>query len=147
MCVYVLGRFTFKILGQVLLLWFTNCFSTLKYCYLLLSLFTSLTIIFTIISIITVTIYYVYCNCLEIFTTLTTYVLTLYWFKIWFSFCYLFLSKLYVIIFCWFFKLRSVPFFFPHSFSVVTVNCDNRGRIQINESEPHSLPLPFNSDW
>ena len=23
----------------------------------------------------------------------------------------------------------------------------NRGKIQINEFERHSLPLPFNSDW
>ena len=33
-----------------------------------------------------------------------------------------------------------MPFFFPHSFSVITVNCNNRGRIQINEFERHSLP-------
>ena len=34
-----------------------------------------------------------------------------------------------------------MPFFFAHSFSFVTVNCNNRGRIQINELERHSLPL------
>ena len=42
---------------------------------------------------------------------------------------------------------RSVPFFFPHKFSVVAVNCDNMGRIQINEFERHSLPLLVNSNW
>ena len=38
-------------------------------------------------------------------------------------------------------------YFLPQSFSVVRVNCDNRGRIQINEFERHSLALPFSSDW
>ena len=55
MCVYIFGYFTFKILEQALLLWFNVCFFTEKYCYLLLSLFISITII-AIISIITVTI-------------------------------------------------------------------------------------------
>ena len=41
-----------------------------------------------------------------------------------------FLPKLYIIFFCQFFKSPSVPFFFPHSFSVVTVNCDNRGEFK-----------------
>ena len=154
MCVYIFGRFTFKILGQTLLLWFIVCFFTLKYCYLLLSLFISITIIFTIISIITVTIIKYIVITFQFFTTLTTYILAICWFKIWFPFClfclfvwFFLFSKLYAIIFCGFFKLYFVPFFFPHSFSVVTVNCDNRGRIQINEFEWHSLPLPFNSDW
>ena len=35
----------------------------------------------------------------------------------------------------------------PYVVTVVTVNCDNRGRIQINEFERHSLPLPFSFDW
>ena len=143
------GRFTFKILEQALLLWFIACFFTLKYCYLLLSLIISITIIFIIIPVITVTIIKYIVITFQFFTTLTTYILAICWFKIWFPFCiFLFLfSKLYAIIFCGFFKLYFVPFFFPHSFSVVTVNCDNRGRIQINEFEQHSLPLPFNSDW
>ena len=156
MCVYIFDHFTFKILGQALSFWFIVCFFTLKYCYLLLSLFISITIISIIISIITVTIAKYIVITFQFFTTLTTYILAICWFKIWFPFClfclfvclFVFLfSKLYAIIFCGFFKLYFVPFFFPHSFSVVTVNCDNRGRIQINEFERHSLPLPFNSDW
>ena len=147
MCVYIFRRFTFKILGHALLLWFIVCFFTLKYCYLLLSLFINITIISIIISIITVTIAKYIAITFQFFTTLTTYILAICWFKIWFPFCHVFFSKLDAIIFCGFFKLCFVPFFFPHSFSVVTVNCDNRGRIQINEFEWHSLPLPFNSDW
>ena len=148
MCVYIFGRFTFKILGQTLLHWFIVCFFTLKHGYLLLSLFISITIISIIISIVTVTIPKYIVITFQFFATFTTY--------IWFPFCLSFLfvclfvflfSKLYAIIFCGFFKLCFAPFFFPHSFSVVTVNCDNRGRIQINEFERHSLPLPFNSDW
>ena len=143
MCVYIFGRFTFKILGQALLLWFIVCFFTLKYCYLLLSLFISITIIFTIISIITVTIInYIVIN-FQFFTTSTTYILSICWFPfVMFSF-----SKLYVIIFCGFLTLSFVQFFFPNSFPVFTVNCDNKGRIQINEFERHSSPPPFNSDW
>ena len=56
MCVHVFDRFTFKILGQALLLSFIVCFFILKYCYLLLSLLISITIISAIISIVTVTI-------------------------------------------------------------------------------------------
>ena len=147
MCAYRFGRFTFNRLGQALLLWFIVCFFTLKYCYLLLSLFISITIIFTIISIITVTIIKYIVITFQFFTTLTTYILAICWFKIWFPLCHYFFSKLYAIILCGFFKLRFLPFFFSHSFSVVTVNCDNRGRIQIIEFERHSLPLPFNSDY
>ena len=154
MCVYIFGSFTFKILGQALLLWFGVCLFTLKYCYLLLSLFISITIIFTIISIITVTIVKYIVITFQFFTTLTTYILAICWFKIWFPFClfclfvwFFLFSKLYAIIFCGFFKLSFVPFFVPHSFSVVTVECDNRGRIQINEFQRHSLPLPFNCNW
>ena len=44
-------------------------------------------------------------------------------------------------------KPFCVPFFFHHNFSVVASNFNNRGRIQINEFEWHSLPLPFNSNW
>ena len=142
MCVYIFGRFTFKILGQALLLWFIFCFFTLNY-YYLLSLFISITIIFTIISIIAVTIInYIVIN-FQFFTTLTTYILSICWFPfVMFSF-----SKLYVIIFCGFLTLSFVQFFFPNSFPVFTVNCDNKGRIQINEFERHSSPPPFNSDW
>ena len=140
LCLCLFGCFTFKILGRALLLWFIVCFFTLKYCYSLLSLFISITIIFIIISIITVTI---------VKYTLATYILAICWFKIWFPFCHVFFffSKLYAIIFCGFVKLCFVSFFFPHSFSVVTVNCGNRGRIHINEFERHSLSLPFNFDW
>ena len=147
MCVYIFRRFTFKILGHALLLWFIVCFFTLKYCYLLLSLFISITIIFTIISFIIVTIIKYIVMTFQFFTTLTTYFVAICWFKIWFLFCHVFFSKLYAIMFCGFFKLCFVSFFFSHSFSVVTVNCDNRERIQINEFERHSLHLPFNSDW
>ena len=124
MCVYMFVTFTFKILGQALLLWLIVCFFTLKYCYLLLSLFISITIISIIISIVTVTIAKYIVITFQFFATLTTYILAICSFKIWFPFC-LFFSKLYAIIFCGFFKLCFVPFFFPHSFSVVTVNCDN----------------------
>ena len=48
--------------------------------------------------------------------------------------------------FFYFLKSRCVQFFFLHIFLVVTLNRDNRGRIQINEFEWHSLHLPFNSD-
>ena len=122
MFVYIFGRFTFKILGHALLLWFNVCFFTQKYCYLFLSLFISITIIFTIISIINVIVskYIItnfhYCNYLPIFTIVTTHILTLYWFQIWFPFCQCFLPKLYAIIFCWFFKPQYVPLFFSHSF-------------------------------
>ena len=151
MCVYIFGRFTFKILGQALLLWFNVLL--FSYCYILLSLFISITIILTIFFMITVFIskyiiqqfsllYY-----LPVFTIVITYILTIFWFQLWFPFCHCFLRKLYVIIFGWFFKPRSLPFFFPCSFSVVTVNCGNRGRIQINDFERYGLPLPFNYDW
>ena len=150
MCLYIFGCFTFKILGQTLLLWFIVCFFTFEI------------LLFIIIFIhkhyyhFHYYFYYYYSNVaiakyiaitFQFFTTLTTYILAICWFKIWFPFCHVFFSKLDAIIFCGFFKLYFVPFFFPHSFSVVTVNCDNRGRIQINEFERHSLPLPFNSDW
>ena len=82
-----------------------------------------------------------------VFTIVTTCILTFYWFQIWFPFCHFFLPKLYVIIFCWFFEPLSVSFFFFHSLSVVTANCDNRRKMQINEFEWHSLALPFNSDF
>ena len=141
MCIYLIICFTFKILGQALSLWFIFCFFALKY-YLLLSLFIRITIIFIIISIITVTIVKYIVITFQFFTTLTTYILAICWFKIWFPFClfclfvwFFLFSKLYAIIFCGFFKLYFVPFFFPHSFSVVTVNCDSRERIQINEFE------------
>ena len=158
MCVYIFGRFTFKILGHALSLWFIVCFFTLKYCYSLLSLFISITIIFIIISIITVTIVKYIVITFQFFTTLTTYILAICWFKIWFPFCLFFCLFVCLLVFfcflnsmpsffCGFFKLYFAPFFFPHSFSVVTFNCDNRGKIQINEFERHSLPLPFNSDW
>ena len=74
---------------------------------------------------------------------LTTDIPTLYRFQIWFPFCHCLLLKLYVIIFCWLFKPRSVPFFFRHSFSVATVNSNNNREIQINESERLNLPLLF----
>ena len=45
-----------------------------------------------------------YCNYLPLFTIVTSYILTLYWVQIWFSFCHCFLPKLYVTIFCLFFK-------------------------------------------
>ena len=89
-CVYIFGRFTFRVLGQALLLWYIVCFLTLKYCYLLLSLFISITIIFTIISIITVTIIKYIVITFQFFTTLTTYILAICWFKIWFPFCLFF---------------------------------------------------------
>ena len=54
MCMYILGHFTFKILGQVLFLRFNVCFFTQKYCYLFISFFISITINFSIISVITV---------------------------------------------------------------------------------------------
>ena len=161
MCVYIFGRFTFKILGQAHLLWFIVCFLNLKYCYLLLlSLFISITIISIIISVTVTTAKYIVIT-FQFFATLITYILAICWFKIWFPFCFLFVclfvcsfvcffflfSKLYTIIFCGVFKLYFVPFFFPNSFSIVTVNCNNRGKIQINEFERHSLPLPFKSDW
>ena len=136
MCVYIFGRFAFKILEQALLLWFIVCSFTLKYCYSLLSLFIIITIIFIIIPIITITIIKYIVITFQFLTILTTYILAICWFKIWFPFCHVFFSKLDAIIFCGFFKLCFVPFFFPH-----------RGRIQINEFEWHSLPLPFNSDW
>ena len=78
MCVYIFGRFTFKILGQALLLWFIVFFFTLKYCYLLLSLFISITIISIVISIIAVTIAKYIVITFQFFTTLTTYILTIY---------------------------------------------------------------------
>ena len=71
MCVYRFGRFTFNRLGQVLLLWFIVCFFTLKYCYLLLSLFISITIIFTII---TLTIINYIVVTFQFFNTLTTHI-------------------------------------------------------------------------
>ena len=137
MCMYIFGRFTFKILVQALLLWFIVCFFTWKYCYLL-SLFISITTISIIISIITVTIAKYIVIISQFFTTLTIYILAICWFKIWFRFSLFCLfvclfSKIYAILFCGFFKLSILPFFFPHSFSVVRVNCDNKGRIQINE--------------
>ena len=103
LCVYIFGHFTFKILGQALLLWFILCFFTLKNCYLL-SLFVSISIIFTIISIITVTIIKYIVITFQFFTTLTTYILAICWFKIWFPFYILFFSKLYAIIFLWNFQ-------------------------------------------
>ena len=41
----------------------------------------------------------------------------------------------------------SLCFIFRFNSLVATVNCDNKGGIQINELECHSLLLPFNSDW
>ena len=78
MFAYIFGGFTFKILGQALLLWFIVCFFTLKYCYLLLSLFISINIIFTIISIITVTIIKYIVITSHFFTSLTPYILTIH---------------------------------------------------------------------
>ena len=123
LCIF--GCFTFKILGRALLIWFNVSFFTYKYCYLFSSLFISITIIFTNISIVAVTIIN---------------------FKFDFHFGVFFFLNSMVLCFV-VFKPRSVPFFFPHSFSVVTVNCNNRGIIQINEFEWHSLLLTFNSDW
>ena len=98
MCIYLIICFTFKILGQALSLWFIFCFFALKY-YLLLSLFIRITIIFIIISIITVTIVKYIVITFQFFTTLTTYILAICWFKIWFPFFHVFFfSKLYAII-------------------------------------------------
>ena len=108
MCVYIFGSFTFKILGQALLLWFAVCLFTLKYCYLLLSLSISITIIFTIISIITVTIVKYIVITLQFFTTLTTYILAICWFEIWFPFCHVFFC-------CFFFPNSMLSFFVDFS--------------------------------
>ena len=58
---------------------------------------------------------------------------------------------LFVIVFnsvlsIFYFSSFFVPFF-PYNFSIFTVNCDYRGRIQIDEFKRDSLPLPLNSDW
>ena len=117
MCVYIFGRFTFKILGQALLLWFIVCFFTLKYCYLLLSLFISITIIFIIISVITVTIVKYIVITFQFFTTLTTYIVAICWFKIWFPFCHVFFfSKLNAIIVCDFSNFALCHLSFPIAF-------------------------------
>ena len=135
---YIFGRFILKIVGQALSLWFTVCFFTLKYCYLLLSLFISITIISIIISIITVTIAKYIAITFQFFTTLTNYILAICWFKIWFSFCHVF-----------FFLNSMLSFFVDFSnFALCQFSFHIAfRRIQINEFERHSLPLPFNSDW
>ena len=102
MCVYIYGSFTFKILGQALLPWFIVCFCTLKYCYLL-SLFVNSTIISIIISIITVTISKYIAITFQFFTTLTTYILAICWFKTWFPFWLFFV--------CWFVCFYCFVFF------------------------------------
>ena len=102
MCVYIFGRFTFKILGHALLLWFIVCFFTMKCCYLLLSLFISITIVFTIISIIAATIIKYIVITFQFFNTLITYILTIYWLKVWFPFFH----------FHFFFFLNSMLSFF-----------------------------------
>ena len=69
----------------------------------------------------------VYCNYLPIFTKVTTYILTLYWFQNWFSFrqCFFLNSML------WFFVDFSslvLCHFFPRGFLVVTINWETTGR-------------------
>ena len=125
MCVYIFSRFTLKILGQALLLWFIVCFFTLKYCYLLLSLFISIAIISIIISIITVTIAkYIVIN-FQFFNTLTTYILANCWFKIWFPFCLFFVVCLFVCFLGVFFCLLLFYFFFVNSMLSFFVNFSN----------------------
>ena len=131
MCVYIFGRFTFKILGQTLLLWFIVCFFTLKYCYLLLSLFISITIIFIIISIITGTVVKYIVITFQFFTTLTTYLLVICWFKIWFPFCHVvFFSKLYAILFCVFSNFALCHFSFPIAFRLLQLTTTTGGEFK-----------------
>ena len=130
MCVYIFGRFTFKILGQALLLWFIVCFFTLKYCYLLLSLFITITIIFTIISIITITIIKYIVITFQFFITITTYILTFYWIKIWFPLCYLFFLNSTLSFFVDFSNFVLCHFCFPIAFRLSQLTATTGGGLK-----------------
>ena len=130
MCVYRFGRFTFNRLGQALLLWFVVCFFTLKYCYLLLSLFISITIIFTIISIITVTIIKYIVITFQFFTTLTTYILAICWFKIWFPFCHVFFLNSMLSFFVDFSNFVLCHFSFPIAFRLSQLTATTGGEFK-----------------
>ena len=131
MCACMFGRFTFKILGQSLSLWFIVCFFILKYCYLLLSLFIIITIISINISIITVTIVKDIVITFQSFTILSTYILAICWLKIWFPFCHVFFfSKLYAIIFSDLSNFALCHFSFPIAFRLLQLNVTTGGEFK-----------------
>ena len=122
MCVCILGRFTFEILRQALLLWFIVCFFTLKYCYLLLSLFITITIIFTIIFIITVTIIKYIVITLQFFTTLIDLKFDFHFVIFFFeTLCYHFLSI---------FQTSFCAIFFPIAFRLSQLTATTGGEFK-----------------
>ena len=107
-CYFIFGCFTFKILGQALLLWFSMFVSLLRNIAIYYIIFIHKHYYHFQYYFYYYCFYYqVYCNYFTIFTMVTTFILTLYWFQIWFPFCHFFLPKLYAFIFCWFFKPHS----------------------------------------
>ena len=115
LCVYVFGNFTFKILEQALYLdsMFVSLLRSIIYYYLYSKALLSFSPLFLLLLLLLLSILYTnfhYCNLIP--------------------FCHCFVLNSMLSFFCWFFKLCSVSFFFPHSSPVVTVNCDNRGEFK-----------------